>query len=165
MILSTCQHYHLTIRTLGLFMLFCGLTNCALGPQKKVVEVQKTSGFQQNHGPFDSNGNYVDAWADNPPKRKYFSANRTPPKPTVAPIAPTPTFSPSKPKYTPRPTPVVKTVSIKPAKKAPRIHSVKRGDTLYGLALKYKTSVGSIQRANRMRNTVIGIGQKLIIPR
>lgn len=45
-----------------------------------------------------------------------------------------------------------------------RYHTVSRGDTLYGLSRRYKTSVSSIQRANGMSGTTIGIGKKLKIP-
>lgn len=45
-----------------------------------------------------------------------------------------------------------------------RYHMVKRGDTLYSLSRRYKTSVSAIQRANGMRNTTIGIGQRLRLP-
>lgn len=45
-----------------------------------------------------------------------------------------------------------------------RYHTVKSGDTLYGLSRKYKVSVSSIQRANSLKNTVIRDGKKLRIP-
>lgn len=53
--------------------------------------------------------------------------------------------------------------SIKP-KTSQRYHTVKRGDTLYGLSRRYKTSVSSIQRANGLSGSMIGIGKKLKIP-
>lgn len=38
------------------------------------VSVKDSSGgYQANYGPFDKNGDYVDNWADNPPKRRYQS--------------------------------------------------------------------------------------------
>jgi len=45
-----------------------------------------------------------------------------------------------------------------------RYHTVRSGDTLYGLSRKYKVSVTSIQRANKLSGTVIRDGKKLRIP-
>jgi LysM repeat protein len=42
---------------------------------------------------------------------------------------------------------------------------VKKGDTLYGLARKYKSGVKTIQIANGLRGNTIQVGQKLKIPR
>lgn len=56
-----------------------------------------------------------------------------------------------------------KTVSTKP-RSSSRYHTVKKGDTLYGLSRRYNTSVSAIQRANGMSGTVIGLGKKLKIP-
>jgi LysM repeat protein len=130
------------------------------------IEVYETAGYQPNFGPFDSNGNYVDKWADNPPRRKYISRSKKktstpPPRPqqyVATPPAPAPVVATPKPKPT-------KTVAVKPKSKPPITHTVKRGDTLYGLSRKYGTTVSSIQRANNLRGTTIGIGQRLIIPR
>jgi len=45
------------------------------------------------------------------------------------------------------------------------IYRVKRGDTLYRIAAKYRTSVNAIARANRIsRKRTLRIGQKLRIP-
>lgn len=142
------------------------------------IEVYETVGYQPNHGPFDSNGNYVEKWADSPPKRKYISRDKkksarkqTAEQPKYVAI-PKPTYTPPKKttktvtKKTSTPTPRKSTpVAIKPKKKSPITYTVKKGDTLYGLSRKYGTSVSSIQRANRIKGSNIGIGQKLIIPR
>ena len=137
------------------------------------IEVYETVGFQPNHGPFDNSGNYVEKWADNPPKRKYISRNKkksvpekTAPKieyvATLEPIY-TPAITPKKASP---PAPRKSTaVAVKPKKKPPVTHTVRKGDTLYGLARKYGTSVSSIQRANRLKGTNIGLGKMLIIPR
>lgn len=149
--------------TASLFLSSCG--HQAGG----TIEVYETTGYQPNFGPFDSNGNYVDNWADNPPKRKYIPRGKKKSKapesrPQQYAVAPTP----------PTPSPAVKSVpqvkrapsvTVKPKVKPPITHSVKRGDTLYGLSRKYGTSVSSIQRANNISGTTIGIGQRLIIPR
>jgi LysM repeat protein len=44
------------------------------------------------------------------------------------------------------------------------IHSVKRGDTLSGIAQSYGTTVYALKHANKLRSDLIKIGQKLIIP-
>ncbi len=87
--------------------------------------------------------------------------------PYAAPVAATPTptrvaSAPSRPTVVaPRPAPrVVK----KPAKPTVRYHTVKRGDTLYALARKYKTSVAALKSKNGLRNNIIGIGKRLRLP-
>lgn len=138
------------------------------------IEVYETKGYQPNHGPFDSSGNYVDKWADNPPKRRYISRGKKKKSAPVAPApkyvaapAPSPTATPAKAYSPPKKSsaPKKSTVTAKPKKKSPLTHTVKRGDTLYGLSRKYGTSVSSIQKANRIKGSTIGIGQRLIIPR
>ena len=67
----------------------------------------------------------------------------------------------------PRPAPV--RAAPRPVKKptprpSSRYHTVKRGDTLYGLSRRYKASVSAIQRANNLKSTNIGIGKRLRIP-
>jgi LysM repeat protein len=57
------------------------------------------------------------------------------------------------------------TVKTKPKSKAPLRYSIKKGDTLYALSRKYKTSVSSIQRANGLKGTNLRIGRTLLIPR
>lgn len=48
---------------------------------------------------------------------------------------------------------------------APRIHRVRRGDTLYSIARRYGVSVRAIAAANGIRNIhLIYVGQRLIIP-
>ncbi|MFK7909675.1 MAG: N-acetylmuramoyl-L-alanine amidase [Akkermansiaceae bacterium] len=58
----------------------------------------------------------------------------------------------AKPK--PRPAPKPKT----------RYHTVRRGDTLYGIARKYKTSVTALKSRNGLRSNTIGIGKRLRLP-
>lgn len=43
-------------------------------------------------------------------------------------------------------------------------HTVRRGDTLGGIAQHYGCSIADLKRANKLRGTVIRIGQKLEIP-
>ncbi len=44
-------------------------------------------------------------------------------------------------------------------------HTVRKGDTLYGLAKRYGTTVGKIQSANGISGSLIRLGQRLKIPR
>ncbi len=84
------------------------------------------------------------------------------------------TVAPRKPSATRRPTTVAQTkpsppkpkaVKVKPKHKSPIRYTIKKGDTLYGLSRKYKTSVSAIQRANGLKGTNLRIGRKLLIPR
>ena len=134
-----------------------------------------SSEYNPDIGPFDEDGNYIEAWADYPPKRgtKRRTSN---PKPVTQPkivakttpqqtaqLAPRPTPKRvTKPRPVAKPKPRPKTVKVKP--KTIR-HVVKRGDTLYGLARKYRSSVSRIQRANGIKGTNIRDGSTLVIPR
>ncbi len=139
----------------------------------RTIEVYETVGYQPNYGPFDSNGNYVDKWADNPPKRRYIPRNQK--KASSAPLS-TPTPAPQYIAVAPKPAPQYtlpqrlsstnrQKKSVKVKSTPPVTHTVKKGDTLYALSRKYKTSVDAIQRANRLKGTIIGIDQRLIIPK
>jgi len=44
-----------------------------------------------------------------------------------------------------------------------RLHTVKYGDTLYSISRKYSVSVDELKRINKMSDTNLAIGQKLII--
>lgn len=179
------------LATLATSSIFALLSSCGNTPSGTIT-VLKTGGFQPHHGPFDGNGNYIDDWADKPPKRRYVTrdqlanlkkkSKKTKSRPQVAPVSPTAqprfvshtpssatTIVSSTPKAAPRPAastrPKPKSVAVKPKAKPPITHHVKRGDTLYGLSRKYGTSVGAIQRANKLKGTNIGLGARLIIPR
>lgn len=166
------------IRSFPIALVMLGLSNC--GSSGKTVEVKKTSGYQQNHGPFDSNGNYVESWADDAPKRKFTwkksstkkattktstTKKNTTKKSTAKKTTPKKTYTPAK-KTTPRKTPKKPIArKITPKTKSPVIHTVKKGDTLYGLARKYGATVSAIQKANGIKGSNIGIGKRLTIPR
>ncbi len=86
-----------------------------------------------------------------------------PPRPVPQAVRqPTPQPAPQ-PAAAPKPAP--KPVVMKPKKKAPLRHVVTKSDTLFGLSRKYGVSVGSIQRANRLKGTTIITGKTLLIPR
>ena len=44
------------------------------------------------------------------------------------------------------------------------VHAVERGDTLYAIARRYGVDVAAVQRSNRLADTTIQPGQRLIIP-
>lgn len=178
----------LAVASLALVVIVSSCTNSG---------ISSTASYNPGYGPFDRNGNYVEAWADKPAKKHWWSRKPAAPKPaepkkeppriasntrpstpassSYTPItdagrtttvsrppaprpAPATTYTPPKPKPKPKPAPVkVKPKSI--------THTVKAGDTLYGLGRRYGTSVSAIQRANGISGSTIRIGQKLKIPR
>ncbi len=130
-------------------------------------------------GPFDNRGDYIEDWADSPEKWYHPKAEKkksksriakkenTPPPRTEAPrptLGPTPTVEAPKPKPVvvkpkpqPKPKPKPKPVVVR--------HTVRKGDTLSGLARKYGSSISKIKSANRISGTVIRLGQTLTIPK
>lgn len=127
-------------------------------------------------GPFDSRGNYIEDWVYQPDKwykpsspserRKpntVVAKRETTPPPQIAVVKPSPQPSATKPtpkpvvKVTPKPKPKPKPVTVR--------HTVRKGDTLSGLARRYGSSVSKIQSANNVRGTVIRLGQTLTIPK
>ncbi len=117
-------------------------------------------------GPFDSRGNYREDWVDDPskwtkPGRRQqaddlpvIAKNEEPP-PNANPLAPgrasTPKPAPARPKPKPKPTTTR--------------YIVKKGDTLSGIASRYRSSVAGIRRANGISGSLIHPGQSLVVPR
>lgn len=70
-----------TVQRIGVFPCLAGLilpfiiASCAERSRPDTIDVvvSNPNAYQVNHGPFDENGNYVEAWADNPPKRRYVT--------------------------------------------------------------------------------------------
>jgi LysM repeat protein len=118
-------------------------------------------------GPFDSRGNYVEAWADNPAKWRGGSRLPTPTTTTPTPSEPTP--PPVVATTTPRPTATTQTAS-RPAtpkpkpKPAAKRYTVKKGDTLSRIASRNGTSVAALRRANGISGDLIRPGQVLKLP-
>ena len=78
---------------------------------------KNASGYNPEVGPFDENGNYVEAWADNPPKRSSWRKSSTSSKPkTAVPSKKDPEVAPTPPVS--RPTPAV--VKVSTPRPAPR---------------------------------------------
>jgi LysM repeat protein len=162
---------HTCIIPCFLFIMF-GLTSCSK---------HGTPSYNPDIGPFDEDGNYIEEWADNPPKRGTKLKRREPkpepqPSPRIA-EAPKPIYQPRpaptarvtpapkpkpRPVVKPKPKPKPKPVVVKP--KTIR-HTVQKGDTLYGLARKYGTTVSKIQKANNLSGTIIRTGKTYVIPK
>ncbi len=91
---------------------------------------------------------------------------RTTPPPTSRPSTSVASSSSSSP--TRKPTTSSSTAKPKPKPKptsSTLTHTVKSGDTLYALALRYKSSVAKIKSASGISSDKLKIGQKLRIPR
>ena len=160
---------------------------------KKVVQdMPSSASYNPGYGPFDQNGNYVEAWADKPARQHNWNRKPVPPgsvnraiarkdpsplnsreqapvkrvPPLIAKVPPKP--APTKPAPAPAkpaPAPAPTKPAPAPAPKPAARHTVVKGDTLYSLGRRYGTSVGAIQRANGITGTLIRIGQTLKIPR
>ena len=146
-------------------------------------EISSSASYNPGYGPFDQNGNYVEAWADKPAQQHRWGPKPVPAEPPPQLVArkdppvpasrkkPTGKRPPLVASQAPpsRPTPVVqpkpRPAAPKPTPKPTIRHTVVKGNTLYSLGRRYGTSVGAIQRANGIRGTTIRIGQKLRIPR
>jgi LysM repeat protein len=133
-------------------------------------------------GPFDSQGNYREEWADDPTKWRRpgsrqkpvddlpaFAANERPPAhasplPPSRPAVSRPSATtPSRPAQTAAAKPKPKPVAAKP-KPSTLTYTVKKGDTLSGIASRHRSSVVAIQRANGITGSLIFPGQKLKVP-
>ncbi len=130
-------------------------------------------------GPFDSQGNYREDWADDPTKwlkpgsRKattsdlpVVAANERPPAQS-SPLPPARSSTPDRPNTTTA-KPQPKSVAAKPKPKPkPTVtrHTVRKGDNLWSIANRNKTTVSAIQRANGISGSMIRPGQSLIIPK
>jgi membrane-bound lytic murein transglycosylase D len=64
-----------------------------------------------------------------------------------------------------RDVPAVPPAHEQPAERATLVHRVKRGETLFSIARLYRTTVESLKQWNRIRGSVIQVGQRLTILR
>jgi len=154
----------LVARTLAPLLFVPLFTQCGPGaaPQANAVT-----------GPFDSRGNYIEEWADQPdrwfkppassdkPKQKpVFAKKDTPPQnlPEIAVVEPRPEMTQPKPK------PVVVKPKPKPKPKVVK-YLVKKGDSLSKVASRHGVSLSALRRANGISGDLIRPGQALTIPR
>ena len=93
--------------------------------------------------------------------------------PGVAAATPTPTTEPTatpapSPEKTPKPSKTPSpTATAEPTASPPSVattYKVKSGDTLYGISIRFHTSVKELQRLNKLSGTTLHIGQVLKIP-
>jgi membrane-bound lytic murein transglycosylase D len=63
----------------------------------------------------------------------------------------------------PAPEVVRASAEVEEAPQAPRVHRVRRGDTLFSVARLYRTTVESLKVWNRLRSDTIKVGQRLTI--
>ncbi|MES2983221.1 MAG: LysM peptidoglycan-binding domain-containing protein [Verrucomicrobiota bacterium] len=136
-------------------------------------------------GPFDSRGNYVEDWVDQPdkwyrppapgtktkPKTEIASNTQTRPEIQTLPEPHVPLIETTSPPEIVKTSPTTIEPKVKPkpkpTPKPPTVtrHTVKRGDTLSAIAKRYKTTISKIQTANGLKGSVIRLGQTLKIPR
>ncbi|MDG2124278.1 MAG: LysM peptidoglycan-binding domain-containing protein [Verrucomicrobiales bacterium] len=94
--------------------------------------------------PFDAKGKYITSWAAAGDK-KYGAVRSSTSRSSSSRSSSSRSKRPSKPRY--------------------RTHTVKKGDTLWGLSKRYGKSVSSIKSTSGIRSDNIRIGQRLKIPR
>jgi LysM repeat protein len=93
----------------------------------------------------------------------------TPVPPTATPVpSPTPTLTPTPaPSPTPAPAPTATSAPVPTQPSAGAkytVYSVKPGDTLFSIAVKYGTTVAEIMRINGLKSYMIYSGQQLKVP-
>ena len=93
------------------------------------------------------------------------SSSTPKPRTTVSSSTPKPKPKTSVASTKPKPKPKPKPVAVKPKTSPSTRVTIKKGDTLYGLASRYKTSVSAIQKANGISGSNLTIGKTLTIPR
>jgi LysM repeat protein len=130
-------------------------------------------------GPFDANGNYREDWADDPTKWRKPGGRHAPADdlPAVAandvpanasplpPAGSSPKPSVSSSSTSSRPKPVVSSKPKPKPKPTSITYTVKKGDTLSGIASRYGSTVSKIRSANGISGSLIRPGQKLKVPR
>ena len=51
-----------------------------------------------------------------------------------------------------------------PPSTPPKIHTVQKGETLYGIAQKYNVAIGRLQLLNHLKSYTVVLGQKIVLP-
>ena len=136
---------------IGLSAVFvsCSALDPDYAEYKKLKAAQATS--QSPYGQIDDFG-VPGAGPEGAPYQPLPTVLNTPPAPV--PIPPLPGGSPAPIPSLPEGVPVANTIP----------HNVARGDSLWGLAKRYNTTVEAIQAANGISGTNIQTGQTLQIP-
>ena len=133
-------------------------------------------------GPFDAQGNYREDWADDPTKWRKPGSRHAPsddlpavasndlPPANASPLPPAVSSSPkptaSSGSTSSRPKPVVVASKPKPKPKpTSTVYTVKKGDTLSGIASRYGSTVAKIRSANGISGSLIRPGQMLKVPK
>ena len=177
------KNYQFSLLALFAMILTMLLVSCGGGGGGYVSENRSNRGYNPGVGPFDSQGNYVERWANDKSKGRWWRksivtgssattpaiASTTTPSPAAQPPGPKPT-TPVGRSSTSTPSPTVASApkpKPKPVKVTPKPirHTVKKGDTLWAISRKYGTTVTAIQRANGIKGTNLKIGRTLLIPR
>jgi LysM repeat protein len=132
-------------------------------------------------GPFDAQGNYREDWADDPTKWRRPGSRQAPaedipavaandlPPANASPLPPaggsSPKPSSSRPSSSSSPKPVVSSKPKPKPKPTSITYTVKKGDTLSGIASRYGSTVSKIRSANGISGSLIRPGQKLKVPK
>ena len=116
-------------------------------------------------GPFDANGNYREDWADDPTKWRRPGSRQAPADdlPKIARNDAPPANANPLPPAGSSPKPVAAKPKPKP-KPSSITYTVKKGDTLSGIAKRYGSTVTKIRSANGISGSLIRPGQKLKVP-
>lgn len=108
---------------------------------------------------------YSDSIYSSPPA--YGDGAGTPPASSIAPASPVspipPAIATAPPDYQVNP-PSAAPSPANPPLASGLTHTVVKGDTLSGIATKYKVPMASIKAANHMTTDTVVLGRKLIIP-
>ncbi len=173
-----------TFRLISIGLIAVVLAACSHDGQKVKSEISNYN--PPGTGPFDSQGNYIEAWADRPSKWRGRSVPKPPsslaktkkaktkkPKPAAKPTPQPPAIAsntqprPQPPEVAskPKPKPKPKPTRVTPKRPSPLRVTVKKGDTLWGIARRHKSSVTAIKKASGLKSDVIKPGQKLVVPR
>ena len=122
-------------------------TNASSSQNTFIASTERTSSYTPV-GTYPSSRTPVSS----PPKTTWTPPPK--PKPTPKPVAQTPPPKPKPPAPKPEP----------PKPKPKRYHLVAKGDTLYNISTRYKTSVSAVKSRNGLSSNTIRIGQRLEIP-